>query len=367
MKAFSSGTCVHLERYEEKMKLKEMIGDDDEEDDGDKRKRKKKGSDEEDFDGDAVEDEEDPEEMEVDADEDDDEDDDDEDDSKPQKRSKRERKQTKAFEGESSARSSKRGSRIPSEDDESDYGNKKRRKKEKPRIQAKKKKKKKKPEPDSGSDDNFRSSVKVERKKAKKVHKGATTGRERAQVSYAHSDSHSHESDRFSGYETPEEEKEKVDVPWIDFVMDHRDGKVGATGEKTRMLTVKEHGDPNETLETTDMEKQFQIKWKGKGHIDNTWETPKTIEAMKVGIFEVKGQRKVINYELKLSDYLRWKKRADKEEVEYQECEIEQGRMLARTYSECERIFSRRKVKHFEKQSLISTFPGGDRRGRGNL
>ena len=220
-------------------------------------------------------------------------------------------------------------------------------------MQAKKKKKKKKKEPESGSDDDFTSSVRVEKKKTKKAHKGATTGRERAQVSYAHSDSGSHESDRMSGYETPEEEKEKPDVPWIDFVMDHRDGKVGATGEKTAMLVVKEHGDPNEKLETTDMEKQFQIKWRGKAHIDNTWETPKTIEAMKVGIFEVKGQRKVVNYELKLSDYLRWKRRADKEEIEYQECEIEQGRMLARTYTECERIFSRRKVALFAR-SLIS-------------
>merc|ERR1711963_960059 len=44
-----TGTCVHLERYEEKMKLKEMIGEDEEEDDVGKKKRKKKGSDEEDF------------------------------------------------------------------------------------------------------------------------------------------------------------------------------------------------------------------------------------------------------------------------------------------------------------------------------
>merc|ERR1712037_43612 len=246
---------------------------------GDKKKKKKKGSDEEDFDGEAVEEEEDPDEMEVDADEDGDEDEDDEDDSKPRKRSKRDRKQTKTFEGETSARSSKRGSRMASDEDESDYGKKKKRKKEKPKIQAKKKKKKKKPEPDSGSDDNFRSHVKVEKKKTKKAHKGATTGRERAQVTYAHSDSRSHSSGRFSGYETPEEEKEVVEVPWIDFVMDHRDGKVGATGEKTSMLEVKEHGDPNETLETTDMEKQFQIKWRGKGHIDNTWETSKTTES----------------------------------------------------------------------------------------
>ena len=48
-----------MERYEEKMKMKELIGDDEEEDEGDKKK--KKGSDEEDFDGEAGEEEEDPE------------------------------------------------------------------------------------------------------------------------------------------------------------------------------------------------------------------------------------------------------------------------------------------------------------------
>merc|ERR1712223_1733383 len=118
-----TGTCVHLERYEEKMKLKEMIGEDEDEDDVGKKKRKKKGSDEEDFDGDAAEEEEDPEEMDVDEDIEEEEDDDDE--SKPRQRSKRDRKQTKTFTGESSGRSSKKGSRAVSSDDESDYGKKK--------------------------------------------------------------------------------------------------------------------------------------------------------------------------------------------------------------------------------------------------
>merc|ERR1712079_92448 len=116
-----TGTCVHLERYEEKMKLKEMIGEDEDEDDVGKKKRKKKGSDEEDFDGDAAEEEEDPEEMDVDEDI---EEEDDDDESKPRQRSKRDRKQTKTFTGESSGKSSKKGSRAVSSDDESDYGKK---------------------------------------------------------------------------------------------------------------------------------------------------------------------------------------------------------------------------------------------------
>ena len=38
----------------------------------------------------------------------------------------------------------------------------------------------------------------------------------------------------------------------------------------------------------------------------------------KKGDLEVKGLRKIINYEIKLMDYNRWKRKADKEEVEYQ-------------------------------------------------
>ena len=341
-----SGTCVHLERYEEKLKLKEMIGDeeeDDEEEGG--KKRKRKGSDEDDFDGDEAAEEEDPDEMEVDEEEDVET----EDSSQTQKRSTRDRKQTKAFEAESSARSSRKGSRRPSleeEEDGSEVEEKASRKKKKEKKRDKvKTKKKKKVIAESGSDEEFSfgGAIPSKKKKIKKVHKGATTGRDRKGVSYAHSDSHSHDSDRYSGYETPEE-VEKVDVETIDFVMDHREGKVGATGELTKHHTVLDKGDPNESLETKVMEKQFQIKWKGKAHLDNTWETEETINAMKKGTHEVKGQRKMVNYELKLSDYLRWKKRADKEEIEFQEVDIEHGRILARSYLECERIFSRRKV-----------------------
>ena len=41
--------------------------------------------------------------------------------------------------------------------------------------------------------------------------------------------------------------------------------------------TVKINGDPNETLETEETEQQFLIKWKGWSHINNTWESEKTL------------------------------------------------------------------------------------------
>ena len=195
---------------------------------------------------------------------------------------------------------------------------------------------------DSDADDkSFRTGAK--KPSPKKAHKGSTTGRSRGKVSYAGESDSVHSSDENTDYEAPEEEP--PEMPAIDVVMEQREGKEGATGLDTRYHTVLEKGDPNLTLETTVMEKQFQIKWKGKGHLDNTWETQETIDAMKQGYYEVKGQKKIINYELMVNDYNRWKKRADKEEIEYQEIDLEQGRLLAKTYLECQRIFSRRKTE----------------------
>jgi hypothetical protein len=41
--------------------------------------------------------------------------------------------------------------------------------------------------------------------------------------------------------------------------------------------TVKFNTDPNESLETEEREQQFLIKWKGWSHINNTWESEKSI------------------------------------------------------------------------------------------
>jgi chromodomain-helicase-DNA-binding protein 1 len=60
---------------------------------------------------------------------------------------------------------------------------------------------------------------------------------------------------------------------------------VGATGESTMYWTVKFNGDPNETLETEELEQQFLIKWKGWSHINNTWESEKSIGRRRIFCF----------------------------------------------------------------------------------
>ena len=43
------------------------------------------------------------------------------------------------------------------------------------------------------------------------------------------------------------------------------------------------NGDPNKTLETEETEEQFYIKWKGWSHINNTWESNKSLGKKIVG------------------------------------------------------------------------------------
>jgi len=180
-----------------------------------------------------------------------------------------------------------------------------------------------------------------------KAHSGATTGRARGtKVSYA-DDSESQSEDVRSDFD-PEEYAavEVVDQEEIHLILDNRKGKVGATGEATMYHTVKEKGDPNETLETTEMETQYLIKWKGWAHMYNTWETLKTLDKMKKGEdgkVPIKGLKKLANYQNSLREYQVWKRRASPEDIEYQEIDLEMGRNLWLTYLECERIFSKRK------------------------
>ena len=54
-------------------------------------------------------------------------------------------------------------------------------------------------------------------------------------------------------------------------------GKVGATGENTMNWSVHINGDPNLSLETEKIERQFLIKWKGWSHINNTWESESSL------------------------------------------------------------------------------------------
>ena len=46
------------------------------------------------------------------------------------------------------------------------------------------------------------------------------------------------------------------------------------------------------------------------------------VEGRKKGTTEVKGLRKLINYQNKLTEYNSWRRRASPEDIEYQEIEI---------------------------------------------
>ena len=299
------------------------------------------------------------------------------------RRSGRERKAPRKFEAvipqkkKKKKRSYSSESDQPEEDDDSDYYNSKKKKKSKnkksrdkfgiykkssPTKATKIKRKQKKPvsedededgDNSDGSDNDYSKSWKNKMKKNKK--KGKITAadfggdkkssRARKTTKYEEEDT-SHSSDVASDYDPEEAEAqaaEEEDLETIENILDNRRGKVGATGNATMFWAVKDDGDPNLSLDTEDTEEQFYIKWKGWSHINNTWESQTSLDAKKKGNLEVKGIRKLFNYQQKLGEYNSWKKFATPEDVEYQEVEKEMQRQLLWTYTEVERIISHRR------------------------
>ena len=58
---------------------------------------------------------------------------------------------------------------------------------------------------------------------------------------------------------------------------------------------------------------------------------------------KVKGLLKVSKYHGRVMDYEAWKRRANPEDIEFNEIDIELGRDLLKTHFEIERIFCKRK------------------------
>ena len=206
---------------------------------------------------------------------------------------------------------------------------------------AKKRKRKHESEDeDSGSGDDF-----VFKNAKSNGHGRATTGRVRTAVQRDGGSGGEFDSDMEDdeGNMVRLKAMPEVDIEGIDKVMDHREGRVGATGESTEHFRVVENGDPNLTLETEDRETQYLIKWQDKAHIFNTWETEETLNAKKIGDIKVKGYTKLSKYQGRVMEYNSWKKRASPEDIEFYEVDIELGRELAKTYREAERVFCRRK------------------------
>ena len=125
----------------------------------------------------------------------------------------------------------------------------------------------------------------------------------------------------------------------IESVLDHRAGRPGATGPGTKFWAVREGGDPNLGVETGDTEEQFLVKWRGRSHLNNTWESQATLEAMK----ELKSCRKLQNYQKKLSQQNTWRKTAGLDEVEQLEVQRQRDRQLRESYLDIQRVFGERR------------------------
>ena len=279
------------------------------------------------------------------------------------RRSGRERKVPKKFEAEVQKKTSKKKKKkvvsesSENEDSDSEYESKRKRKTKPKRTdkfniykksptKVKRKKKKEAKVNDESEDDCSDGEVRRQYKSQRKnwTNLGERKNNRLTERKKYQEEDETHSSDVRSDFDPKDAVMIAEDeIEGIDFVLDHRQGKVGATGERTMHWSVKNEGDPNEILETEETEQQFLIKWSGWSHLNNTWESEATLKAKKKGDREVKGIRKLANYQLKLADFNAWKKRANPEDVEFQEIDIQMGRQLLTSYVQVERIFAQRK------------------------
>ena len=113
---------------------------------------------------------------------------------------------------------------------------------------AKKRKRRRKRSPDA-SDGEFVSQTVRSGGKGR-----VSTGRVRTEVRYNDELEDSELEDLLTAEKDEEDEEvEEVDIDCIEKVLDHREGKVGATGEMTKHFAVLDNGDPNTTLQTTEL------------------------------------------------------------------------------------------------------------------
>uniref|UniRef100_A0A8R1DYQ7 Chromodomain-helicase-DNA-binding protein 1 n=1 Tax=Caenorhabditis japonica TaxID=281687 RepID=A0A8R1DYQ7_CAEJA len=118
----------------------------------------------------------------------------------------------------------------------------------------------------------------------------------------------------------------------VEKIIKSRKGIVGATGSATTFYNMLEKGDPNENAgEKT--EQQFLVKWTGWSHLHNTWESENSLTLM-----NAKGIKKLQNYIKKQNEVELWKRYADKEYIEFYECEQQMAEELCEEYKKVERV-----------------------------
>uniref|UniRef100_A0AC35TH50 DNA helicase n=1 Tax=Rhabditophanes sp. KR3021 TaxID=114890 RepID=A0AC35TH50_9BILA len=194
-------------------------------------------------------------------------------------------------------------------------------------------------------------------KKAKPVEKSTRSkwgAESKSKVNYkdASSESDVHESDVLEweyGEEVEEKTRDTTGVKFevVERILNHRYGTVGATGSKTTCYHVEDKGDPNMENDSSKKEIQFLVKWAGRAHIHNTYESEHSLKAA-----NVKGLKKIDNYLRKQKEVDEWLARADKEYIEYYDCEQEMHRELVAQYKEIERVISHQVSREKEEQGL---------------
>ncbi|CAD6184209.1 unnamed protein product [Caenorhabditis auriculariae] len=118
----------------------------------------------------------------------------------------------------------------------------------------------------------------------------------------------------------------------VERIIKWRTGVSGATGSQTTCYNVAEKGDPNEA-DGEKKEPQFLIKWIGWSHMHNTWESEGSLLSM-----GAKGIKRVHNFIKRQQDIDSWRRTADKEYIEFFDCEQVMAEELCEEYKIVERI-----------------------------
>ncbi|TKR94072.1 hypothetical protein L596_008413 [Steinernema carpocapsae] len=143
--------------------------------------------------------------------------------------------------------------------------------------------------------------------------------------------------------EWEEEDAEAVHAPEIphetvEKVLKHRMGLPGATGSSTTCYNVEDKGDPNTAAGSSDssvLEQQYLVKWVGWSHLHNTWESTRSLK-----LANAKGLKKVENYLKRQMEIDAWRRTADKEYIEFFDCEQEMSEELYDQYKIVERVIA---------------------------
>lgn len=137
--------------------------------------------------------------------------------------------------------------------------------------------------------------------------KKTSTRRSNAKISYKEESDFTNSDDLIEVDNTLEDgvgmlDAEEEEGEMIEKILEHRMGRVGATGLKTAPYQVDDHGDPNANLtESEETEMQFLIKWKGFSYLHCTWESNNSLVEQKA-----RGLKKIDNYLKRDEDLKIW-------------------------------------------------------------